>query len=302
MAVTVKPGKPRALSVTSDSIELEWTKPEQGAHNVISYSVYHRSASDPPDHWVQCESKLDQQTSTLTVSELSEYTPYYFKVRPECEMGVGVESDISEPVLTKILISSKPGKPRATKATRNSVHLEWTKPEQGAHNITSCTILYHSATDPSDKWRECRASKNDSEMIVTHLSENTAYHFKVRPESNTGIWLESDVSDLIQTEMIVPSKPGKPKISSITHNSVQLEWSKPEQGAHNVTSYTIWYHPANYPQDEWLRFITGDAKENAIVPKLSANMVYKFKIQPEFKGGGLVLKVMKANQPKHKEH
>ena len=113
-SVVVKPDRPRALSVTSDSIELEWTKPElQGAYNIINYSVYRRSVSDPPDHWIQYEVISDQQMSTLTVSELSECTPYYFKVRLECEMGVGVESDVSEPVFKKILIPSKPGKPKA---------------------------------------------------------------------------------------------------------------------------------------------------------------------------------------------
>ena len=284
--MTVKPGRPRALSVTSDSIELEWTKPEQGAHNVITYSIFYRSANDPPDHWIQHEIKSDMQT--LTVSGLSECTPHYFKVKPECEVGIGLESDVSDPIHTKMIIPSKPGKPKATNVTHDSVQLEWTEPEQGAHSIISYTVFYHSACDPTDMRREYKAStiiNKGSEVIVHQLSENTRYYFKIRPESNIGIWLESDVSDPIQTEIIIPSKPGKPKVSSITHNSVQIEWTKPEQGAHNVTSYMIWYHPANYPQDEWLRLRTDDTKEKATVPNLSENTFYMFTIQPEYKGG-----------------
>ena len=247
--VNVKPGKPRALSVTSNSIELEWTKPEQIAHNAITYSVFYRSACDPPDHWIQCEVKSDVQT--LTVTGLSEYTPHYFKVRPECEVGIGLESEVSDPIQTKMIIPSKPGKPKASKVTHDSIQLEWTEPEQDAHSIVSYTVFFRSECDPTDMWREYKASTiTVSEVVVPQLSENTTYYFKVRPESNIGIWFESDFSNPIQTKMIIPSKPGKPKVSSVTHNSIQIEWTKPEQGAHNVTSYMIWYHLASYPGRE----------------------------------------------------
>ena len=60
-----------------------------------------------------------------------------FQVQPECEGGVGIESDISDPVMTYMIVPSKPGKPRALKVTHDSIQLEWTKLEYGAHNITS---------------------------------------------------------------------------------------------------------------------------------------------------------------------
>ena len=34
-------------------------------------------------------------------------------------------------------------------------------------------------------------------------------------------------------------KPGKPEATAITHNSINLEWSKPQCGSKNVRSYTL---------------------------------------------------------------
>ena len=96
-----KPGKPRALNVLGDSIELEWTKPKEGAHNITSYTVFYRSTSDPPDQWKEKKSKTSKER--IVFSQMSEKTTYLFKVQPECEAGVGLESDISEPIMTNMI-------------------------------------------------------------------------------------------------------------------------------------------------------------------------------------------------------
>ena len=51
MVLPGKPGKPTALSITHDRIALGWTKPIEGAHNIISTSVIFHAASDPSDQW-----------------------------------------------------------------------------------------------------------------------------------------------------------------------------------------------------------------------------------------------------------
>ena len=50
--------------------------------------------------------------------------------------------------------------------------------------------------------------------------------------------------------------------------------------------YEARYHPANYPQDEWLRSRTDNAEELKInVSNLSENTIYMFRIQPTYEGG-----------------
>ena len=279
MLIPSKPGKPMDTNVTHNSIQLEWTKPEQGAHNIMSYAILYCSTSDPPDQWTEHKEKTTMEN--LTVSELSEYTLYFFKIRPECEVGIGLESDISDPIQTKMIIPSKPGKPKASNVTHDSIQLEWTKPEQGAHNISSYTIFYRSISDPPDSWCEYKAVTNE-EVLLPQLSENVMYYFKIRPECKAGVGLESDISDPIKTNIIIPSKPGQPKALTITHNSIQLEWTKPEQGAHNITSYTTLYHPKNDSPEyqEWMEQKVDTVEEKVIMSQLLESTIYFFKIQP----------------------
>ena len=280
MIIPSKPGKPIATGITHNSIQLEWTEPEEGAHNVISYTIFFCSISDPSDVWSEQKAATNKE---VLVAQLSENMVYNFKIRPECETGIGLESDTSDPIQTKMIIPSKPGKPTATGITHNSIQLEWTEPEEGAHNVTSYTIFYRSISDPSGVWSKQKAATN-KEVLVAQLSENTVYNFKIRPECETGIGLESDTSDAIQTKMIIPSKPGKPTATGITHNSIQLEWTEPEEGAHNVTSYTIFYRSISDPSDVWSEQKAATNKE-VLVAQLSENTVYNFTIRPEYETG-----------------
>ena len=234
-----KPGKPRALNITHDCIQLEWTKPEKGSGNITSYTVLYRSMEDPPNQWMEIRDASTEER--VSISQLSENTTYFFLVQPEFGDGIGLESDISDPIPTKKIISSKPGKPSAIKVSHDSIELEWTKPERGAHNVISYTVLCHSASDPADYWREHKAMTTKERIVISQLNENTTYYFKIQPQCADGDGLQSDVSDPISTNMIIPSQPGKPQCKGVSHNSIQIEWTKPEQGAHNVTSYSILY-------------------------------------------------------------
>ena len=240
---------------------------------------------------------MKSHTETLIASELLESTFYWFKIRcdSQCKHCAGIDSDVSDPIQTKMFVPSepgkpskpsKPGKPKASKVTHDSIQLKWKKSEQGAHIITSYTLFYRSISDHTDVivWSEKNAIMNE-EVLLSQLSENTVYYFKVRPECEAGTGLESDISDPIRTKMIIPSMPSKPKASSVTHNSIQLEWTKPREGAHNVTSYVIFYQCLSDIPDKWNRFETNTDEETVTVSNLQQNTTYHFKLQPKYSGG-----------------
>lgn len=280
------------FKVSHNSIQLEWSKLQQGAHNITAYRIFYRSDDDidSPSGWI--EQKIEGNNENVTVLHLLERQTYYFKVQPEYAdhiglMGdisdhIGLMSDISEPITTKMTIPSKPGKPRASQITHNSIELEWTKPEQGAHNVTSYTILYHSTIDPMDTWSRSEHIVVSKEgMILTQLPDNTTYWFKIRPECESGFGSESDISEPITTQMIIPGKPGKPKAMNITHDSIQLEWTKPQQGAHNITSYTICYRSTKSPPDHWIEHKHASTEEKWTQSELLEFTHYLFKVRPE---------------------
>ena len=168
------------------------------------------------------EQKPEAAEERVIVSQLSEKTTYCFKIQPECDVGVGLESDISEPIATEMIVPSKPGKPIASDVTYDSIELEWTKPEEGAHNVTSYIIFYRSSSDPPDQWMiwmEPKTEIAEERVVVSQLSEKTTYCFKVQPECEASVGLESDISEPITTKMIIPSKSGKPRV---TYDSIEL--------------------------------------------------------------------------------
>ena len=275
--------KPKVLNVTHDSVLLEWTKLEQGDYNITSYTLCYCSDGNRPVIWSSSKHNATLNREVL-LTQLTENTKYSFKIRAEYKTGIRLESDFSEPIRTKMMIPGKPGKPKASNVTHDSIQLEWTKPDQGAHNVTTYTIFYRSTSDPSDKWSEYEVDTNEK-VLLQQFSENTAYCFKVRPKCEDGPGLESDVSDPIHTKMIIPGKPGKPRVSNVTHNSIQLEWTKPKEGAYNVTTYVVFYRHISNPPDEWTKVKTTTAEERVTVSDLLETTIYEFKIQPECKYG-----------------
>ena len=285
ISISSRPGKPVATNVTHDSVKLEWTKPEQGARNIKSYTILYCSVNDPLNQWIQY--KMKSTTESLIVSELSECTFYHFKVRADYETDIGVESVVSDAIQMKMIIPGKPGKPKASVISHDSIQLEWAKPEQGAHNLTSYTILYCCTTiysNTHNMWKEHKDVSKET-VIVPQLSQNTIYYFKIRPECANGAGLESDISEPATTKMVVQSKPGKPRASKINHDSIELEWKKPEQDAHNITTYVIFYRSTSDPPNQWNRFETQNADTKVTLSNLLEKIIYRFKVQPKYEGG-----------------
>ena len=135
MVLPGKPGKPTALSITHDRIALGWTKPIEGAHNIISTSIFFRAASDPSDQWKTHSVKGDPTIHIVT--QLCGKSTYCFKVRSDCRDGLGAMSHTSEPITIKMMYSGKPGKPRILEIKENTILLAWTKPDYDAQNVTS---------------------------------------------------------------------------------------------------------------------------------------------------------------------
>lgn len=273
-----KPGKPRALNITHDSIQLEWTKPEKHSNSITSYAIFYHSTHDPPYQWM-IQRHVNNTEEIAVVSQLLENTTYRFQVQPEYEAGIGLESDISDPIMTKRIIPSKPGKPRALKVTHQSIELEWSKPEQGADNVTCYSVLCHSASDPTDYWTVCEATTTEERATVSQLRESTTYYFKIQPQYADGDGLVGDISDPISTELITPSQPGRSQCTGVGHDNIQIEWSEPEQGAHNITSYTILYRSTTSdPPDAWMQQRVKSTEKSSTVLGLSEDTIYLFKV------------------------
>ena len=122
----------------------------------------------------------------------------------ESSNKLGLESHSSDPIMTsrQLVSASKPGKPMATDITSKGIEIEWTKPEQGAQNVTSYKIFYCSATDPVDQWRGLQVNGDEERTTVSQLTEKNIYYFKIQSVCEDGYQSESDVSEPITMESL----------------------------------------------------------------------------------------------------
>ena len=94
------PGKPFATDITSDSVTLQWAKPEyEGTHPLTNYLVYYRSVNGP---WKRGNvTYTDVSNEHVIVKDLSykdEASPFVFKVKAVSKSGTTVESRESDPI------------------------------------------------------------------------------------------------------------------------------------------------------------------------------------------------------------
>ena len=279
-----KPGQPEPTKVTHNSIQLIWSKPESEIQDIKRYSVLYRQMDDPSSQW-QTQNIPDLLEGT-TVRGLRANAVYCFKVRAEGDAGVYSESEMSDPVATSPHpLPEKPGQPIVTKVTHNSVQLTWSRPETGNHDVMSYSVVYRkmAADDPLSQWQTQIA--DDQEVTVNRLAANTVYCFKIRAEVEAGIYSESDMSDPVATNRhLLTQKPGQPVATQVTHNSVQLTWSRPELGTHNIKFYSVLYRRMDDPSSQWQTQNTPDAQEVAKVSGLAAKAMYCFKVRAECEG------------------
>ena len=257
-----RPSKPCVTKTTHSSVQLQWIESKQHCTHDIIYSVYYRSVDDPPDNWNSISSDID--CTNIVVSELIPGAQYYFKVAAVSSAGSGPVSEVNEVFLPP----DKPGKPGVAEINQDSLRLEWTKPEHGSLAVTTYSIFYRSVDDATDQWNI--RSSSDECILLNELIPGSTYCFKVTAESAAGSSLASEVCEV----RLPPSRPGKPVATNVTHNTIQLQWSKPDS---EVTSYIVLYRC--YQFDGWISHLTSDSQESALLTDLLPNRSYNVKVR-----------------------
>ena len=191
------PGKPRATFVTHNSIMLQWAKPKFGANTVKQYHLMYRGIDFPQDSWFPLKSYGSEEKAELS-RHVDPNSVYFFKVRAETSSGFSPESEVSDPIKTKL--NPPPGTPSASNITYKGFQLNWNKPPYD--DIEHYIISYQITDEPPDKWHTL---KTDGSKENTRFSaaEEKLYVFKVAAMTASGVTSDSELSDPIET-MTVP--------------------------------------------------------------------------------------------------
>ena len=178
---------------------------------------------------------------------------------------------------SKFEAPDKPGRPQASNISCTGLQLSWEIPKYSA-NVHSYTVSY-TDDESSDQWCTQTTSGAEQQLMLSKLVPGTAYCFKVRAETNAG---SSPDSDVCKTKL-PPDAPGKPHASSITHNSLQLNWNKPSHGSETVQSYTIFYRMSD--SNDWNNYKLANQQEYVNLSNLAPKTAYVFKVRAESAAG-----------------
>ena len=100
------PGKPQVTKVRDICYCLDWTKPSyQGFHPIRHYKISYRSVRDPPRVWKTLETKDPMEFIVIPneiIHPLHE-SSFTFKVQAVTDIGCGVDSKESDPVILQPL-------------------------------------------------------------------------------------------------------------------------------------------------------------------------------------------------------
>ncbi|CAF0821513.1 unnamed protein product [Rotaria sordida] len=111
-----KPGKPYSINITSDSISLEWTKPERGFNSINKYKVLYCIDGNNQEDNKWNEVTTDTLIEKKTISNLAVNTLYVFKIQSITIVGDSLISDVSDPIRT----TSPPIKTAAMRLLQNA--------------------------------------------------------------------------------------------------------------------------------------------------------------------------------------
>ena len=282
-SVCGRPGKPCAFNATSNSIEVKWTKPEKNHEYVQKYKVFYLPKDDQSENW---KSKWTVKTEEyITIDELRPDTFYLFKVQAECNAEFSEESEVSGSVKTKLPLPHAPEQLISSNVRHNSIQLRWRKHWSDSHDdIKSYRVLYRSQPDLTSEWNIYDTKHAEENAIISNLSPKTSYVFKVQAQSLDCQFGDESNEYVTTTNPLICDPPGQPIVDDISHDSVQLRWTKPHNNPEVIQGYIVHYCCLDEPGRPW-HSSKVNLVEECLVKGLTPDSNYYFQVQALCKDG-----------------
>nr|XP_006823015.1 PREDICTED: titin-like [Saccoglossus kowalevskii] len=288
------PGKPVISDVTSTTMKLTWSEPEDNGGSPVTGYVIERK-----DKFSSTWSKVNRypvKEMSYTVTDLKEGSEYEFRVAAENKAGVGKPSESTGPqvakppyvfIATSVDVPDAPSSPDITAVDSTKMTLKWTPPSNdGGSPITGYII--EKKDKFSARWtRVNRESVLDTEYTVTQLTEGSEYQFRVAAENKAGVgkYGEPSASRVAKPPYAVPDAPSKPKVSDVTECSMKITWLSPDNdGGSEIFNYVI--EKKDRMATRWVKAMDKTVSETTcVITGLIKGTEYEFKIAAQNKAG-----------------
>uniref|UniRef100_A0A3P8WBQ1 Titin n=1 Tax=Cynoglossus semilaevis TaxID=244447 RepID=A0A3P8WBQ1_CYNSE len=179
------PGTPSIATWTKESMVIAWNEPvNDGGSPILGYHLERKERNSIL--WIKLnKSLITDQTFKTTGLELG--MEYEYRVYAENIVGVGKASKVSEGFVARDPCDP-PGTPEATKITKDSVTIVWTKPEyDGGAKITG--YIVEKKELPEGRWQKTNFTNIiETEYMATGLVEGNQYEFRVIARNAAGVF------------------------------------------------------------------------------------------------------------------
>ena len=179
------PGTPSIAAWTKDSMVVAWNEPViDGGSSILGYHLERKERNSIM--WVKLNKSLitDQ---TFKTSGLEAGMEYEYRVYAENIVGIGKVSKVSEGHIARDPCDP-PGTPEATKITKDSLTIVWTKPEyDGGAKVTG--YIVEKKELPEGRWQKANFTNIiETEYVATGLVQDNQYEFRVIARNAAGVY------------------------------------------------------------------------------------------------------------------
>jgi titin len=215
--------------------------------------------------------------TSKVVTGLTNGSTYTFKVAAVTGVGTGAYSAASNAV-TPTAPATAPSAPSITSAVAGdtTVSLTWTQPSNGGSPITAYQITPYIGGVAQTT---INPNGTDTSFVVTGLTNDTTYTFKVAAINAVGTGAQSAASDPVTpTHPVVHTVPGAPTIGTATAGDGQatVTWTAPaDDGGDAIQSYLVTPYIGGVAQSAQSTFGPATSK---VLSGLTNNTTYTFKV------------------------
>ena len=171
------PTAPQSFAATAGNgrVQLDWTAPaSNGGLPINRYQYRYKAGSGSFTTWANVPGS-NVNTTTYTVTGLTNGTVHTFEVRAATASTIGVAaSDTATPMAVA------PGKPSVTVQSRDTaLYVSWTLADDGGSNITQYQVHWKSGAQSFDSSRQ-QAGLTATNTLIENLINGTEYDVRVR--------------------------------------------------------------------------------------------------------------------------
>ena len=205
------PSNLAANATSSSQIQLQW------ADNAGTESGFYIEQATGGGSFAQI-AEVGANTTSFTVSSLSENTEYSFRVRAFNASGTSAYSNTA-PATTPFAPPGAPSNLQSGGVGQTTVELSW---QDNAGNETGYEVEF--STDGTNFSRVAQLGANTTSFTVASLSSATGYSFRVRAVNPSG---GSGYSNVVQVTTLPfpPQTPSSLSAQATGQTEVRLTWS-----------------------------------------------------------------------------